>query len=95
MKQITTLVMATLTILAVSGCGAPVNVEPFAPMMRTMADMQMSLAAAVIHTEQTAGGDIYDPWIGRGAMAAGSIIFYMALVRPLRSFVIKKIKVGD
>ena len=89
-----------ILLILVSGCSAPVTVEPFAPMMRQLAEVTMALSAVAIsmETHQTAGRDINDPWIGRLAMSGGTIIvtivLYMAGVRPLRSIVVRRIKNG-
>lgn len=86
MKRWTILLM----LAAVSGCTAPVNIEPLAPMMRQLAEVTFALSAAVIsmETNQTAGGNINDPWVGRLAMAGSTIVItivvYMAGVRPVR-----------
>ena len=85
-------------LILVSGCSAPVNVEPFAPMMRQLAEVTMALSAVAIsmETHQTAGRDINDPWVGRLAMSGGTIIvtivLYMAGVRPLRSAFVRRIR---
>ena len=94
MRRLTNL----LILAAASGCNAPVNVEPFAPMMRQLAEVTMTLSAVAIsmETNQTAGRDINDPWIGRLAMSGGTIILtivlYMAGVRPLRSAFVMRIR---
>ncbi len=92
------LIAAVLCTLC--GCAAPVNIEPLAPMMRQLAEVTFALSAAVIsmETNQTAGGNINDPWVGRLAMAGSTIVItivvYMAGVRPARRYVVNKIKNG-
>lgn len=92
--------LTILTLLILSGCSAPVNIEPLAPMMRQLAEVTFALSAAVIsmETNQTAGGDINDPWIGRLAIVASAVIanlvVYMGGVRPARKWIAKKIRNG-
>ncbi len=85
-------------ILLSSGCSAPVTVEPFAPVLRQLAEVSFALSAAAIsmQTNQTAGRDmtINDPWVVRGLMAAGTLIFYMTFVRPVRNLIVRRIKNG-
>ncbi len=69
-------------------------------MMRQLAEVTMALTASAIsmETNQTAGRDINDPWIGRLAIIATSVItslvLYMAGVRPARKWIANKTKNG-
>lgn len=109
MKRSIFLVLLMATAILGSGCSEPaVNVEPFAPMMRTLVEMQMALTASVlqvtknVETNQTAGGDINDPWIGRIAVVLAivavsiisTLVIYMGGVRPARKWIVNKIKNG-
>lgn len=81
-----------------NGCSAPVNIEPLAPMMRQLAEVTMALSAAAIslETNQSAGRDmiVNDPWLARAGLAAGTIIFYMTFVRPIRKLIVRTIRNG-
>lgn len=91
-----TIPLMLAVVAASSGCSAPLNVEPLAPVMRTLAEVTFALSAAAIsmETNQSAGRDmtINDPWLARAGLAVGTIIFYMTFVRPIRSLIVKKIK---
>ncbi len=91
---------SVLALAAGTGCQATSEIQASSEIgasilaLREATAVVSAIAGDLLHLEttQTAGGDINDPWIGRGAMAAGSIIFYMAVVRPFRSLVIRRIR---